>query len=173
MGSNNKFSGPLTAELFTGFLQYTPPQNGISADNFYQVDKWNHIAVTYDGLRVRAYLNSEFKARSNISTNSPFISSSGGLYIGNQIADHTEFFKGSVDDFRIYNRALSAEEIQLLYQAEAELPEQSVASAKLSPALSDLIDGNGSLEQALPAGSVIARKPGEDPPTDIHPFPTQ
>ena len=30
--------------------------------------------------------------------------------------------------------------------------------------LSDLIDGNGSLEQALPAGSVIARKPGEAPP---------
>ena len=47
---------------------------------------------------------------------------------------------------------------------EIELPEQSVTSAKLSPALSDLIDGNGSLEQALPAGSVIARKPGEAPP---------
>ena len=47
---------------------------------------------------------------------------------------------------------------------EAELPEQSVTSAKLSPALNDLIDGNGSLEQALPAGSVIARKPGEAPP---------
>ena len=52
----------------------------------------------------------------------------------------------------------------MLYEAEAELPEQSVTSAKLSPALSDLIDGNGSLEQALPAGSVIARKPGEAPP---------
>ena len=25
-----------------------------------------------------------------------------------------------------------------------------------------MIDGNGSLEQALPAGSVIARKPGEN-----------
>ena len=40
----------------------------------------------------------------------------------------------------------------------------AVTSAKLSPGLSDLIDGNGSLEQALPAGSVIARKPGEAPP---------
>ena len=49
-------------------------------------------------------------------------------------------------------------------EMEAELPEQSVTSAKLSPALSDLIDGNGSLEQALPAGSVIARKPDEAPP---------
>ena len=47
---------------------------------------------------------------------------------------------------------------------EAELPEQSITSSKLSPALNDLIDGNGSLEQALPTGSVIARKPGEAPP---------
>ncbi|MDA7823880.1 hypothetical protein N9A58_09860, partial [Opitutales bacterium] len=71
---------------------------------------------------------------------------------------------GSIDDVRIYDRALFEEEIQLLYEDEAELPEQSVTSAKISPALSDLIDGNGSLEQALPAGSVIARKPGEAPP---------
>ena len=73
-------------------------------------------------------------------------------------------FHGSIDDIRIYDRALSAEEIRLLYEAEAELPEQSVTSAKLSPAPSDLIDGNGSLEQAMPAGSVIARKPGEAAP---------
>ena len=64
---------------------------------------------------------------------------------------------------RIYNRALSAEEIRLLYEMEVELPEQSVTSA-VSSLLSDLIDGNGSLEQALPAGSVIARKSGEAPP---------
>ena len=61
-----------------------------------------------------------------------------------------EFFNGSIDDIRIYNRALSAEEIRLLYEVEVELPTGSVTSAKLSPALSDLIDGNGSLEQALP-----------------------
>ena len=45
------------------------------------------------------------------------------------------------------------------------MPKQSVTSAKLSSALSDLIDGNGSLEQALPAGSVIARKPWRIPAT--------
>ena len=58
----------------------------------------------------------------------------------------------------------------MLYKVEAELPEQSVTSAKLSPALSDLIDGNGSLEQALPAGTVIARKPGEAPPPGYRSF---
>ena len=45
------------------------------------------------------------------------------------------------------------------------LKQFSLGSEKLSPALSDLIDGNGSLEQALPAGSVIAHKPGETPPS--------
>ena len=70
---------------------------------------------------------------------------------------------GSIDDVRIYDRALSAEEIRLLYKTESELPAQSI-TLKLSPALSDLIDRNGSLEQALPAGTVIARKPSEVPP---------
>jgi formylglycine-generating enzyme required for sulfatase activity/uncharacterized protein YjbI with pentapeptide repeats len=40
-------------------------------------------------------------------------------------------FSGSIDDIRIYDRALSAEEIRLLYEMEAELPEQSVTSAKI------------------------------------------
>ena len=84
------------------------------------------------------------------------------LHVGVNVENR--YFDGFIDDIRIYDRALSANEIRLLYQVESELPERSVTSAKLSSALSDLIDGNGSLEQALPAGSVIARKPGETPP---------
>ena len=98
------------------------------------------------------------------STTDPLtdLSNSAPIVLGaNHINRTSQSFNGVIDDLRIYDRALSANEIQLLYEAELELPEQSVTSAKLSPALSDLIDGNGSLEQALPAGSVIARKPGE------------
>ena len=84
---------------------------------------------------------------------------SGTLKFGNSDIGYSYFFNGSIDDIRIYDRALSAEEVRLLYEMEGELPVQSVTLAKLSPSLSDLIDGKGSLEQALPAGSVIARKP--------------
>ena len=39
-----------------------------------------------------------------------------------------DLFKGSIDDIRIYNRALSADEIELLYRAES--PNHFVDSAK-------------------------------------------
>ena len=90
---------------------------------------------------------------SNESTTTLATLSRTNQYLGRSNWPGDEYFNGSIDDFRVYDRALSANEIRLLYEAEAELPEQSVTSAKLSPALSDLIDGNGSLEQALPAGS--------------------
>ena len=38
------------------------------------------------------------------------------------------YLKGSIDDIRIYDRALSAEEIELLYRAES--PNHFVDSAK-------------------------------------------
>ena len=75
-----------------------------------------------------------------MSVTDSFPLASGLLHVGVNVENR--YFHGSIDDIRIYDRALSAEEIRLLYQAEAELPEQSVTSAKLSPALSDLIDGN-------------------------------
>ena len=120
---------------------------------------WQKITAVKSGFG-EILLNGKFGCRSESSFNSGF---NDNAMIGFR-ALLSEFFSGQIDDVRIYDRALSAEEIRLLYEAEAELPKQSVTSARLSPALSDLIDGNGSLEQALPAGSVIARKPGEAPP---------
>ena len=123
-------------------------------------DFWQKITAVKSGGFGEIFLNGKFICRSESSFNSGF---NDNAMIGFR-APLANSFSGQIDDVRIYDRALSGEEIRLLYEAEAELPKQSVTSAKLSPALSDLIDGNGSLEQALPAGSVIARKPGETPP---------
>ena len=120
---------------------------------------WSFLALVCDANKVSIFENSSVRL-DDISINNIVATSTK---IGNDGASG-RWLSGSVDDVRIYDRALSAEEIRLLYEAEAELPEQSVTSAKLSPALSDLIDGNGSLEQALPAGSVIAVKPGDPAP---------
>ena len=55
-------------------------------------------------------------------------------------------FNGSID-VRIYDHCIIRGGNSFLYEAGAELPPQSVTSAKLSPALSHLIDGNGSLKR--------------------------
>ena len=74
------------------------------------------------------------------------------------------YFNGSIDEVRIYDRALSAAEVAELYAMESELPDGSVTLDKLAPELRNLLDGNGAIEEALPAGSVIAVKPGDPAP---------
>ena len=146
------------------YLHRNPPGNsgGIDAYSTNSLNDgfWYYINAIHDGSVNALFVNGE--KVSEVSVTDSFSLVSGLLHVG--VNNENRYFHGSIDDIRIYDRALSAEEIRLLYDTEAELPVQSVTSAKLSPVLSDLIDGNGSLEQALPAGSVIARKPGEAPP---------
>jgi hypothetical protein len=72
---------------------------------------WTHLAATYDGSRLKVYVNGvgvgSLAATGNIA------SSTGPLTIGgNRVWG--EFFAGAVDDVRVYNRALSAAEITAL-----------------------------------------------------------
>jgi hypothetical protein len=70
---------------------------------------WSHLAATYDGLVMRLYVNGTQVAtlgRSgtvNVSTGAFRI---GGTFLG------SEWYKGDIDEVRLYNRALSAAEIQ-------------------------------------------------------------
>ena len=132
----------------------------ITEDEFPQI--FQHVIVTSNGSRLSLFLNLLHKQSVSISTGST--SNTSNLFFGKRGGSSTYNFSGWLDEVRLYDRALSASELLALYEMESALPAQSVSSAKLSPAMSDLIDGNGSIEQALPAGSVIARKPGEGPP---------
>ena len=70
---------------------------------------WTHLAVTYDGSALRFVVNGV-----QVSTKSgvPAISTStGNLRIGGN-SIWGEYFRGLIDDVRIYNRALSLTEIQ-------------------------------------------------------------
>jgi len=73
---------------------------------------WTHLAMTYDGAYVRLYINGEFD--SSYAKSSPIYTTSNWLAIGCKrwsggIYAH---FNGIIDDVRIYNRALSRQEIQ-------------------------------------------------------------
>ena len=162
------------------WLLCTVPGNGeiiahVWSSNLYQArsrflldtKRWYSLTQVWNGDVLSLYVDSVLQGEIGRCTSGTLAIGDEPIRVGGGAPSGRSqlLFNGSIDDVRIYDRALSAEEIRLLYEAEAELPPQSVTSAKLSPALSHLIDGNGSLEQALPAGSVIARKPGETPPS--------
>ena len=76
------------------------------------VGEWYHMTATWDGNVVRVYVNGVYNKQYNLSTltNLPTPTRFGASNDGIQYQ-----FTGIIDDVRIYNRALSAEEIGILY----------------------------------------------------------
>jgi glucose/arabinose dehydrogenase/PKD repeat protein len=70
---------------------------------------WSHVAATYDGTTLRLYRNG-VQIGSRAQTGN-MLTSTGVLRIGGN-AVWGEYFHGVMDDVRIYNRALTAAEIQ-------------------------------------------------------------
>ncbi|MEK7532245.1 MAG: LamG domain-containing protein [Patescibacteria group bacterium] len=78
-------------------------------------NKWYHIVCSYDGTNLGAYLNGNLETTIVAATpstgNSSFFIGAGGSN-GDTPGG---YFDGAIDDVRIYNRALSADEIKRLY----------------------------------------------------------
>ena len=74
------------------------------------LNTWSHVAVTYDSSSLKFYLNGSLvfsKALTGTITTSNDPLRIGGNTIWG------EYFKGLIDEVRIYNKALSAGEIQI------------------------------------------------------------
>ena len=70
---------------------------------------WTHVAMTYDGATLRTYVNGQLrtsKAQTGIVQ-----TSAGKLTIGGNYTWADEYFIGSIDELRIFKRALSQSEI--------------------------------------------------------------
>jgi len=100
---------------------------------------WNHIAVVYSGSSLRLYVNGVQEA---VTTALPF-SSVGSTSNGSRIAysngthayntSSPGYFNGWMDNFAIYNKALTATEV--LNLVSNQQPGQSFATTAVAPAL--------------------------------------
>jgi hypothetical protein len=84
------------------------------------VNHWQHVALTYDkdSGQTRLYRNGEIVAESILGTFTP--ETSYDLYLGRRPAgDAILSYRGLLDEFAIYNRALSAVEIEAIARAGA------------------------------------------------------
>jgi hypothetical protein len=70
---------------------------------------WSHVAVTYDGASLKLYINGTLASQK--STTIQIQTSNGSLRIGGNTV-WGEYFKGIIDEVRLYNRALNTTEIQ-------------------------------------------------------------
>lgn len=70
---------------------------------------WSHLAATYDGTNLRLFVNGSPVATRPVS--GPMASSANPLKIGGN-SIWNEWFKGRIDEVRVYDRALSQAEVQ-------------------------------------------------------------
>jgi hypothetical protein len=73
--------------------------------------KWYHVAGTFDGTTIKCYLNGVLKDTNQMSRIQP---SNARLFIGED--GWHNMFNGTIDEVRIYRRALTAQEIMLHYK---------------------------------------------------------
>lgn len=75
------------------------------------IRKWFLLTATYSGNEVRIYCNGQLMKKENVTGSAAI--TTGNLTIGMQ--DGELYFTGKMDDLRIYNRALKADEVKTLY----------------------------------------------------------
>jgi hypothetical protein len=89
---------------------YTNTDRGVSGTTATPVNAWTHLAATYDGANLRLYVNGVQSA--SLAITGSILASTGVLRIGGNGTWNNEWFAGLIDEVRLYNRALSAAEIQ-------------------------------------------------------------
>jgi hypothetical protein len=69
--------------------------------------KWRHLATTWNGRTLRLYVDGKLVSRRRLSRHA--VNSAGQLRIGGGAG---RWFKGAIDDVRIYRRALTTAEVR-------------------------------------------------------------
>jgi hypothetical protein len=100
--SQAMFIGMNTDDLYGGGYG-----DDVFIDGFWEVDVWHHICLTYDGTTARLYADGIEVVSEAKSWNLAL----GRAHIGRQVNDYVEFWDGLIDDVRIYNKALTPDDI--------------------------------------------------------------
>jgi len=74
--------------------------------------KWHYMAITYDGSTEKLYYDGIAVGLYSTATT---VISNGSLTLGSRNDGMQEFFNGSIDEVKVYNRALTADEIKQDY----------------------------------------------------------
>jgi parallel beta-helix repeat protein len=100
----------------TGRIRFAAVNTYVDSQNAVPLNQWSHVAGTWDGSRLRVYINGVQDPNTAVATGTmgsdagvtKAIGSHGGL---------DQFFSGLIDEVEVFNRALTADEIQSIFNA--------------------------------------------------------
>src|SRR5581483_4273918 len=118
-------------------------------------NQWTHITAVYDGVHASLYLNGSVAAV--IPASGQIITATTDLQLGHDAVNTSRYFNGLIDEASLYNTALSAAQIQAIYNAHAA----GKCFTQAAPATTQQ-----PIDQAVPAGpaaSISVRVTGTSP----------
>ena len=83
-------------------------------------DRWCHVAAAYDGTDVRLYVDGVLETQA-ICGSFCFINTTDVLVIGRARFDGQYFFRGAIDEVAIWDRNLSSQQVEVLYNNRTDL----------------------------------------------------
>ncbi len=126
----------------------------ISLNTKFEIGRWTHLAIVQKGETVTLYIDGIAVASSKAFTKNPknTIGSSANNYLGKSQFAQDKYFAGGIDDFRIYNSAISHEDI-LNIKAEKEKTIQHIEAVNITTRLGE--------EPKLPNSVVVTYEDGK------------
>lgn len=129
--------------------------HGVAGSNRLPVKKWSHLVATYDGSYQRLFVNGVQVAKSAQKT--VIQQSKGKLRIGGNNLGR-EYFHGYLDEVRIYNRALTINEVKSNMATAIRVsnpPNFVMGDKKLEPLVEYRPEGTAEAFQTTPEKSSI------------------
>jgi hypothetical protein len=82
----------------------------LTSHTLLEAGKWYHLAATFDGMRLKIYINGNLDAQQMVS--GKLVHSNTALYIGQKGTSPYERFSGIIDEIRIWDRAISENQVR-------------------------------------------------------------
>ena len=111
----------LTPGNNSGNLRWAITTNGYNSEESLNTSAlptgvWKHVAVVLTGGNGFLYIDGVLAVTDPTVLTPAGIGTLDYAYLGKSPFDADPYFDGAIDEFRVYNRALSATEVQALYQ---------------------------------------------------------
>jgi hypothetical protein len=97
----------------TGVVLFQSSITDLASTYVVPLNKWTHLCIVVAGSTSNLYVNGNFQE--NMGSFTLGTGSTAKVLIGADDAGASDWFKGSIDDLRVYNRALSSSEVSRLY----------------------------------------------------------
>ncbi len=109
----NHLRGAITA----GSYDY---EKGVSVDVDIETGRWTHVVMMQEGDTMRIYIDGELSGETENVTLDPYEIEYiiPYCYIGKSMWSGDKYFKGAIDEFRLYDYALTEEEVKELFENE-------------------------------------------------------